>query len=151
MPTAKTGSVPLVNGNAASSVVAKATEAGRSVTTVASRAKGPMLAAAGTAAGLAGGLALGARMSKSHRFGAIIAPRRKVLGVQVGRKNGVVKTAETLAKVARELQSASTHISSTTDDVRQIREQLEHANNQSPIEVLLNGLTHRRRPHKKGS
>lgn len=90
-------------------------------------------------------------MSKSRRFGAIIAPRRKVLGVQAGRKNGVVKTAETLAKVARELQSASTHLSSTTDDVRQIREQLEHANNQSPIEVLLNGLTHRRRPHKKAS
>ena len=53
--------------------------------------------------------------------------------------------------MASELGSATNRVSATTDDVRQIREQLDQANRQSPVEVLLNGLTHRRGAHKHES
>ena len=52
-----------------------------------------------------------------------------------GRKSGVVRTAEALGQVARELSSATNQVSDTTDDIRRIREQLDKANRQSPIEV----------------
>jgi hypothetical protein len=42
-------------------------------------------------------------------------------------------------------------VSDTTDDVREIREQLDKANRQSPVEVLLDGLTHRRGSHRNES
>ncbi len=44
--------------------------------------------------------------------------------------------------------SATRRVASTTDDIRQVREELERANRQSPVEVLLNALTHRRGAHK---
>jgi hypothetical protein len=53
--------------------------------------------------------------------------------------------------VARELRSATSQVSTTTDDVRQIRDQLEQANRKSPVEALLDGLTHRRGAHKRDS
>ena len=89
--------------------------------------------------------------SKRAGLGARLRPRRTVLGVPFGRKNGVVRTAEALGKVARELRSATNKVSATTDDVRQIREQLDKANRRSPIEVVLDGLTHRRGAHKRES
>ena len=75
-------------------------ETGDSITTAARRAKGPMLAAGATAAGLAAGLALGSRTSSKRRgVGALLAPQRKVLGVPVGaRKSAVVRTAEALGR-----------------------------------------------------
>ena len=152
MTTTKSQSARSANGGATPTKAAQVKEAGSSVATAASKAKGPLLAAGATAAGLAGGLALGARMSSKPRgLGAILAPRRRILGVPVGPKRGVVKTAETLAQVAHDLQSASKQIALTTDDVREVREQLEHANRQSPVEVLLSGLTHRRGAHRHES
>lgn len=145
MATTKTGSPASANGSAASTAVTRAKEAGDSVAAVARKAKGPALAAGATAAGLAGGIALGTRMASRRRgLAALLAPQRKVLGVPVTRKSGVVKTAEALGKVARELHSATSQVSGTADEVRQVREQLEQSNRQSPIEVVLNGLTHRR-------
>ena len=111
-----------------------------------------MLVAGATAAGLAGGLALGSRATSTRRgVSALMAPRRRVLGVPVGRRNGMVRTAKALGQVARELSSATNQVSSTTDDVRQIREQLDKANRRSPLEVVLDGLTHRRGAHKRES
>jgi hypothetical protein len=111
-----------------------------------------MITAGATAAGLAGGLALGSRMSSKRRgMGALLAPQRKVLGVPLGRKNGVARTAKALGQMARELRSATDQVSATTDDVRQIREQLDKANRRSPLEVVLDGLTHRRGAHKRES
>lgn len=152
MATAKTTSAPSANGSAADTAVTKAKEAGDSVATAARKAKGPMLAAGATAAGLAGGLALGSRMA-SRRTGlrALVGPRRRILGVPVGPKSGAAKAAEALGRVARELGSATSQVSETTDEVRQVREQLDRANRQSPVEVLLDGLTHRRGGHKAES
>ena len=59
--------------------------------------------------------------------------------------------AGALGKAARELGSATKQASRTTEDIQEIREQLDRANRQSPIEVLLNGLTHRRGAHKRES
>ena len=104
MAATKTRSTPAANGSSASSAVSKAKETGDSIATAARRAKGPMLTAGATAAGLAGGLVLGSRAkSKRHGVAALLAPQRKILGVPVGRKNGVVRTAKALGQVAREL------------------------------------------------
>src|SRR5215218_2529000 len=105
--------------SSASGAVAKVKETGDSIATAARRAKGPMLAAGATAAGLAGGLALGSRATSKRRgVGAFFAPQRKVLGVPVGRKNGAVRTAKALGQVAQELSSATSQVSTTTDEVR---------------------------------
>jgi len=156
MAATKTRSKPSANGSAVSSAAVKATvkakEAGDSVTTAARRAKLPMFAAGATAAGLAGGLALGSRMtSKPRGLGALLRPQRKILGVPLGRKSGSVRTAEALEQVARGLRSATKQVSATTDDVHEIREQLDKANRQSPLEVVLDGLTHRRGAHRRES
>jgi hypothetical protein len=132
MATTKTRSTPSRNGNAATAVVEKA----------ARKAKGPAIAAGATAAGLAGGLALGARMGSK---------RRRILGIPIGRKSGLAQAAEAFGQVARELSSARNQAAGVTDDVREIREQLDKANRQSPLEVLLDGLTHRRGAHKRES
>jgi len=152
MAATRTRSTQAANGSSASSAVAKAKDTGDSIATAASKAKGPMLTAGATAAGLAGGLVLGSRArSKSRGVTALLAPRRRVLGVPVGRKNGVVRTAKALGQVARELSSASNQVSAATDEVRQVREELEKTTRRSPIEVLLDGLTHRRGAHKRES
>jgi len=123
-----------------------------SIATAARRAKGPMLAAGATAAGLAGGLVLGSRAKPKRRgVAALLAPQRKILGVPVQRRSGVVRTAKALGQVARELSSATNQVSATTDEVRQVREELEKTTRRSPIEVLLDGLTHRRGAHKRES
>lgn len=152
MATTKTRSTQSSNGSAASSAVSKAKGAGDSVTTAAKRVKTPVLAAGATAAGLAGGALLGSRMA-SRRSGltGFLRPQRRVLGVPVGRKSGLEVTASALGKVARELGSVAGKASDTTDDVRQVREQLDRLNRQSPVEVLLSGLTHRRGAHRRES
>ncbi len=115
-------------------------------------AQGPLLAAGAAAAGLAGGLAAGSRLgSKRRGVRGLLAPRRRVFGVPIGRKSGVVRAAELLRDGAKHLSSATSQVSDTTDDVHEIREQLDKANRQSPIEVLLDGLTHRRGSHRNES
>jgi hypothetical protein len=109
---------------------------------VAGNAKRPAIAAGATAAGLAGGLVLGARLGSK---------RRKVLGLPIGRKVGFAQAAEAFGRVARELSSARNQASAVTGDVKEIREQLDKANRQSPLEVILDGLTHRRGAHKRES
>ena len=147
--TTKTRSRPSTNGGSASSAGAKVKEAGGTVASTARRARGPMLAVGATAAGLAGGMALGSRMASKRRgLGGLLAPRPRVFGVPVGPKSGLVRTAEVVGKAARELSSVTSRVSDTTDDVHQIREQLEMANRRSPLEVVLDGLTHRRGAHK---
>jgi hypothetical protein len=105
-------------------------DASSNATSAARKATVPLLVAGGTVAGLAGGLALGGR-------------RRR------GRKHGLVKAAEALGSVAAALGSATDQVADTTGDVRQIREELEKANRRSPVEVLVDALTHRRGAHKR--
>ena len=108
--------------------------------TKAKDAGAPLLTAGAAALGLAGGVALGARLNGSRRLGR----RRAVLGVPLGRKSAL----ETLGEAARQLASAANSVSSSANEVREVREQLERLNRRSPVEVLLDGLTHRRGAHK---
>ena len=124
--------------------VAKAKEAGDTVSSAAQSASRPALTAGAAAAGLAGGLALGARLSSRGGLAALVKPRRRILGVPIGRKSGLHLAVETLGK-------ATKRASSTSDDIHQVREELEKANRQSPVEVLLDGLTHRRGAHRRES
>jgi hypothetical protein len=126
---AATRTTPSVNG---SRVAAKAKGAGDSVATAVRSAKRPAVVAGAAAAGLAGGLALGSRM-----------PWR--------RKNTLETVAEAVGTLAGELGSARKQVAATTDEVHQIRDQLDKANRQSPLEVVLDGLTHRRGAHKRES
>ena len=114
------------------SAVAKAKEAGDTVSSAARSASRPALTASAAAAGLMGGIALGSRL-------------------RLRRKSRFQWTVETLGKGAKELGSATKQVASTTDDIRQVREELERSNRQSPVEVLLNGLTHRRGAHRRES
>jgi hypothetical protein len=124
----------------ANGAVSKAKEAGDTVASAARRAPAGALAAGAAAAGLAGGLALGARLRPSRG----LIRTTKVLGMPVGRRS----KARTLARGARRAAVAAAKASSTADDIRAIRQQLEHANRRSPIEIVLDGLTHRRGAHK---
>jgi hypothetical protein len=126
---AATKTSPSVNG---SGVAAKAKGAGDSVATAARSAKRPAIVAGAAAAGLAGGIALGSRMSWR-------------------RKSTLERVADAAGQLARELGSATKQVAATTDDVHEIRDQLDKANRQSPLEVVLDGLTHRRGAHKRES
>ena len=137
---AATRTQPTVVGPA-NSAVAKAKEAGDAVTSAARRAPAGALAAGAAAAGLAGGLVLGARARPSR--GMLKAS--KVLRVPVGRRGGTVRS---IAKGARRAVAVTSRAASTAEDIRAIRQQLEHANRRSPIEIVLDGLTHRRGAHK---
>jgi hypothetical protein len=112
--------------SAPEALAAKGKQAGESVAAAARRGKGPLLVAAAGATGLAGGLALGSWRASKRR--------------------GLTKV---LGALAKEMGSATKAASNTSDDVRSIRRQLKDANKQSPVEVLLDGLTHRRGAHKE--
>jgi hypothetical protein len=97
----------------------------------AKKAKTPLVAGGAAAAGLATGTALGALLRGSRR------PR--ALGVPLPRGNEVKTGAKKALRAGRWLYDMET-------DLRLLREHAEHARRQSPIEVLLSGLTSRRLP-----
>jgi hypothetical protein len=107
-------------GASSNGAIDKAKSAGDTVAETARRAAGPALTAGAAAvAGLAGGLLIASR---------------------VGRR----RSAGTLALAsAKRFAAAAGKASNTADDIRAIREQLDNANRRSPIEVVLDGLTHR--------
>ena len=137
---AATRSRPTLAGPADGAAV-KTKDAGEKVASAARRAPAGALAAGAAAAGLAGGLVLGARATSGR--GLLKTP--KVLGVPVRRRGG---NARTIAKGAQRAVAAANRASSTAEDIRAIRRQLEQANRRSPIEIVLDGLTHRRGAHK---
>jgi hypothetical protein len=98
--------------------------------TVAGKAAKPALAAG--AAGLAGGLLIGSRIGSG--------------GGLLGRRRSGAALALASAKRFAAVAGKASH---TADDIRAIREQLENANRRSPIEVVLDGLTHRPRTGKR--
>jgi hypothetical protein len=104
---------------------AKAREAGDAVTSAARNVPTAALAAGAAVAGLAGGLALGSR--RRRRF-----PVRR----------------RTLVRGARSAVVAAGKAAGTAEDIRAIRMQLDRLNRRSPIEIVLDGLTHRRGAHK---
>jgi hypothetical protein len=149
MAPTPTRSKPSANG-AGAAVSDKARHATEAVHTAARQARGPALAAAaGVVGGLAGGLALGARAgSKRRGLRTLVSPRPRVLGVPIGPRGGALTTAKALRDGAKHLSSATDRVVSTSADVRKLREELERLNRRSPLEVVLDGLTHRRGAHR---
>jgi hypothetical protein len=94
--------------------------AGPAVADAARRASKPALAAGAAAAGMAGGLLIGSRLLVRRRSNSAWALA------------GAKRLAATVVKASH-----------TADDIHAIREQIEQANKRSPIEVVLDGLTHR--------
>ena len=102
------------------------------------------------AAGLAGGLALGTRArGQGRQDRPARRPPAAVLGVPVGRKPAAVAAAQALAGGVQRLAAAGGHASRAAEDVHELRAQLEQLNRRSPVEVLLDGLTHRRGGHRR--
>ncbi len=128
------------------SIAGKAKDVGG---TVASNAPQAARAIGYAAAGLAGGLALGTRLAPGRKIGPLAVRRRRVLGVPVGRKPAAVAAAHALAGGVQRLAAAGSHASRAADDIHELRAQLEQLNRRSPVEVLLDGLTHRRGGHRR--
>jgi hypothetical protein len=103
---------------------------------LAERAKGPALAGSAAVAGLAAGTLLGWKRRARRR------PR--VLGLPLPRGSELKSGAEQAARAGR-------WVASVQRDVRAVREQAELAQHQSPIEVLLSGLTSRRLPRHRSA
>ena len=126
-------------------------DAGSALASTAGRAPGPARAAGLAAASLAGGLVLGARLASERRsHGLLPARRRRVLGVPIGRRPASVVAAKAFADGAQRLAQVAGQLSRGADDVHQLREELEQSNRRSPVEVVLDGLTHRRGTHRAG-
>jgi hypothetical protein len=120
------------NGRGATGPIEKAKATGNSVAKSARDGNGPALTAGAAVAGVAGGFALGSwRASK--------APR------------GMSKVARAAGQLAQQLGSLTNEVASTGEDVRELQQLLRQANRRSPVEVLLDGLTHRRGGHKNES
>ncbi|HYI99871.1 MAG TPA: hypothetical protein VEX36_09400 [Thermoleophilaceae bacterium] len=108
-----------------------------------------MIAAGAAIAGLAGGLAAGSRRGSKRGGFARLDRRPRVLGVPIGPKRGALKAAELLRDGAKHLDSATSQVSGAASDVRELNDQLDRLNRRSPLEVVLDGLTHRRGAHKR--
>jgi hypothetical protein len=103
-------------------------DAGRSVGKVASKAKTPLLASGAALAGVAGGIAIGARGARQVK--GMRRPRVKI-------------DSHDLAKAAREVGQFGVDVGQLASELRRNREQANGAKRRSPVEVVLDGLTHR--------
>jgi hypothetical protein len=103
-------------------------EAGRSVGRAASKAKTPLLAGGAAVAGAAGGLALGSHRARKSK--ALGRPRVKI-------------RSRDLARAARDVGQFGMDVGQLATELRRNREQANGAKRRSPVEVVLDGLTHR--------
>ncbi len=101
---------------------------------LASRLKTSAIAGGAAAAGLAGGLLLAQRSS-----------RKKVMGVALPSVTGPKATSKNLAEAAKQVGSFGERVGELATEVRMIREGVAHSQKRSPIEVVLEGLTSRRK------
>ncbi len=105
-------------------------EAGHNVGRVASKAKTPLLAGGAAVAGAAGGLALGARQARKSK-----TLRRPKVKMKI--------RSQDLAKAARDVGQFGMDVSQLAGELRKNRE-ANGGRHRSPVEVVLDGLTHRR-------
>ncbi len=103
-------------------------EAGRNVGRAAQKAKTPLLAGGAAVAGAAGGLALGTRQARKSKL--LRRPKVKI-------------RSKDLAKAARNAGQLGMEVGEIATELRRNREQTNGSNRRSPVEVVLDGLTHR--------
>jgi hypothetical protein len=114
--------------------VTEGTQSGaEAISSAGEKVKWPAVAGGAALAGLAGGVALGAK-----RYSG-----RKVLGMRVG--NGSGKAGKSLAEASKNVARFSENIGEFAAEVRKTREAIETGSkHSSPIEVVLRALTARR-------
>ncbi len=110
-------------------------DAGHATGEAARKARIPLLAGGAAIAGTVGGVVLGATRSGG-----------KVLGVKLPAPKRVKIRSSDLAKAAKEVGRFGENVGDLTTELRRAREGLANGNGKhnSPIEVLLKGLTNRR-------
>jgi hypothetical protein len=87
-------------------------------------------------------------MAPATKSRSASSPRVIAVSSTVGRAK---EAGDTLTAAARTAKRPTNQVSSATDEIRQVREQLDKANRQSPLEVVVDALTHRRGAHKHES
>lgn len=113
--------------DAGKSVERTAKNAGHSVGKAASKAKLPLVAGGAALVGAAGGLAMGAKQTRSRR-----GPQIKV-------------TSRDMAHVAKEVGSFGAQMGRLASELQSVREDTNgRGRHRSPVEVVLEGLTARR-------
>jgi hypothetical protein len=110
-----------------------AKSAGSEIGSAAEKAKGPALAGGAALAGLAGGLLLAGRSRPRRMLGVPIPGTRRPL-IEIKRGGS-----------GKELVKAAGKFGELASEMRLAREELEAKRKRSPIEVVLDGLTHRPR------
>jgi hypothetical protein len=95
------------------------------------KAKGPVLAGGAALAGLAGGLLIAGRSKPRRMLGVPIPGTRRPL-IEIKRGGS-----------SKELVNAAGKFGELASEMRLAREELEAKRRRSPIEVVLDGLTHR--------
>ena len=126
-------------GDSIGSAVGKA---GDSVGTVAQKAKTPAMVGTAAAAGLAGGIALGARMLSRPKGPRIPTGRSKALKAVTGRGGAFKSLAHEMQEVGKEIGKSGFRLG--VGDVSMEVQKGRKEQRDSPLEVLLNGLTNRR-------
>jgi hypothetical protein len=101
---------------------------------MATKVKTPAIATGAAVAGLAGGLAL-----------ARAGSRKRLLGVPLPTANATQAMSRNLGEAAKQVGSFGEHVGELANEIRMVREGAAQANSRSPIEVVLQGLTSRRR------
>jgi hypothetical protein len=112
----------------------KAKDAGQAVAGTARKVKVPLVAGGAALAGMAGGLALGARQAHRHKGRGITAPRRPQLKVN----------SHDLARAAKEVGVFGAQMGHLASEMQRAREEGNGTKRLSPVEVVLEGLTSRR-------
>jgi len=110
-------------------------DAGHATGQAVRKARFPLIAGGAALAGTVGGVVLGATRSGG-----------KVLGVKLPESKRVRIRSKDLAKAAREVGRFGENMGDLTTEIKRAREGLANgdAKQNSPVEVLLRGLTHRR-------
>jgi hypothetical protein len=111
-------------------------KAGNATSQVASKGKIPLIAGGAALAGAAGGMALNAARSGGG----------KVLGMKVPKRKNVKIRSKDLAKTANNLASFGEQVGAVSAGLRNAQDVNGNGNgaHNSPLEVLLQGLTRRR-------
>ncbi|MBA3866528.1 MAG: hypothetical protein H0X42_09325 [Solirubrobacterales bacterium] len=108
-------------------------DTGPAVAEAAGKAKLPLLAGGAALVGAASGIAFGAARSGS-----------KVLGVKLPQPQRVKLRSKDFATIAKELGNFGEQVGGLATELRSFREGAANGSQNSPIEVLLRGLTNRR-------
>jgi hypothetical protein len=104
-------------------------DASQSVGKAARKAKTPLIAGGAAVAGAAGGLALGARQARKSK--GLRRPKVKI-------------RSRDLARAARDVGQFGMDVGQLAGELRKNRETANGSTHRSPVEVVLDGLTHRR-------